>query len=773
MADPTDDTSSGPVTSPDATAPTPSTGTDLANILTGRTNDPSMFGGSARSDDTGQLLSPSGAAPQTGTDAAGNPLQSAAVKTSRSGLPGGAKRAGDLFSQADQQADADAAPYIAQTNKESSALVGDYASESDAVKRQGDQTRDFYAKQAELIHRQDDFYQTQAKLEQHASADADAQAKQHLALYQTQLAGVRQMMMTTGDPLGQLSFGQASGLGFAQFAQGFLAARGINIDVSGQVDRWVNRAIAEHQQQITNFRESANDTLHLYELARQTSADEYEARQRYRGFVVEGLKSSVEANAALFNSNIATTQAQAQSARLDIEQQKTQSDLYDRQRNEVFKLHQLRITEASDRGRLELEKEANSLKWAELAQKKATAKAQPLTPYFTDTSQTKIDPDTGKVISGGKVRAVVNDKAPGAAETMKSLGEAVAYKSAADNGVNMLQKLRTDKDFGSWINKTSSPQYRDFDAARTELGRLLQNMRDGKRINDKDYERSMAALQDDKAWQSGGNAGLMQNLKDIASVGYRAEYNRALSTGVLAEINPDQIDQRQGADKEGFMPYRPDVDPAGRADMTVHTDGQAPVATSIGGSVELAESKRGTGSVQPPTRLWQAVTGGQSKEVYDSRLSSVDWLAKMASDPAGYRRVHDEAAKNLNEDGKASATIPDDDKRLTKEAITGLKGIAESKDAPPTVSKYAKAVLHMYETDPDSLRDLAGVKMETETPDPYAGTARRKIVPAFADRVATPADIDESVSKVVNPEWDPNAGTSESPLERLERERKE
>src|SRR5690606_37884280 len=149
-----------------------------------------------------------------------------------------------------------------------------------------EKTREFQQREQELQQQVISFNQQAVELEQRMAAQAQAERAAYLAQYKEQLALVKQLALQSGNPMGQLSRAEAIGLAGAQFAQGFLAAQGVNIDVAGQVDRWVERSIAEHQMKIQNARTAAQETLHLYEIARQNSQDEWEARQRYRGFVI-------------------------------------------------------------------------------------------------------------------------------------------------------------------------------------------------------------------------------------------------------------------------------------------------------------------------------------------------------------------------------------------------------------------------------------------------------------------------------------------------------
>src|SRR5574338_251137 len=228
----------------------------------------------------------------------------------------GLRRAKGLYGEADQRAaarvDADTAYSQAQADKAREHLTA----VGDAYNNEIDRTAEFQRRNDELQRQVIDFNRGAAALEQQLAGEAHAERAGYIAAYKEQLAVVKQLAMQSGNPINQLSRGEAFGLAGAQFAQGFLAAQGINIDVAGQVDRWVDRSIQEHQMKIANARASADDQLHLYQIARQNSQDEWEARQRYRGFVIAGLQTAIQLNAQRFQSDVAMARAQEHIARL-------------------------------------------------------------------------------------------------------------------------------------------------------------------------------------------------------------------------------------------------------------------------------------------------------------------------------------------------------------------------------------------------------------------------------------------------------------------------
>lgn len=323
-----------------------------------------------------------GEAPAPSTPAPGSmPTTGVSGSSSFRGMTdAGIKRARGVYGEADVRADARlredqaiAAGQIARSREHYDAIGG-------AVGQEVDATRQFMHEEALLRQQEVDFNNGAAELEHRLAAEAQADRAAYIAQYKEQLAVVRQLSLQSGNPMGGLSQGQIAGLAGAQFAQGFLAAQGINIDVAGQVDRWVDRSIQEHQMKIQNARTAAEDQLHLYQLSRQNSEDEWEARQRYRGFVIAGLQASIGLNATRFQSDIAMARANQQIARLQVEADATErsiADNYLKNRNAIYESEYRR---AHDLGQLAIQQQAQSLalrrqKWEEEQAKKKKEEA--------------------------------------------------------------------------------------------------------------------------------------------------------------------------------------------------------------------------------------------------------------------------------------------------------------------------------------------------------------------------------------------------------------
>ncbi len=393
------------------------------------------------------------------------PTQRSVDVSSRGMTDAGLRRAGQLGSSADRKADASMKPFQAERDRLAGALDAGYDDVREATRRQAEATRAFHEEEV-AIHRQEmEFYQHSGAMEKQLAAEGEAEREKYLGSYREQLAGIKQLAMMSGNPMSQMSKGEEIGLVGAQFAQGFLAAQGINIDVAGQVDRWVERGIKEHQLRIANARDAAGDQLHLYEIARQSSQDEYEARQRYRGFVVESLKSSIMMGASKFNSDIALSRAKEQTARLDLEQTRTEQQIGD---SYFQKWHSVKVMEkdaaykqgmlANESRRIKLAEKAQA--WEQSAENPKNKSSDPYFHVFdTETKDVKVtDPISGKEIT---VKAPKNawliDKSNETA--LKGAVEARNQWGQYDADWNQTMRLRDEamKDLNSkgWLGSVS------------------------------------------------------------------------------------------------------------------------------------------------------------------------------------------------------------------------------------------------------------------------------------------------------------------------------
>lgn len=652
---------------------------------------------------------------------------SGGVGGSHSGMTAaGLKKSNDLFSGVDAETDAQMAGEKGDVQGDAARYGNAYGEKKHALDELSDAETAHYDNVSRLIDRQNDFQQTAIGLEKKAAAQSQIESQQYVSKITEQLAGVRQLIAQSGDPRSRLSGTQIFGLGLASAAQGFLAVRGIKIDVTGQIDHWVDQGIQEHQQMVENARGAAQDTFHLYEVARQTSADQYEARQRYRAMVIEGFKGQIQSEAARFGSQVATAHAAEATATLDMEQAQTIDGLQERFRKERFEMRKAVVDEVKAKGQLAIEKEANNIKWAEANIKKQalnakTPKEEKLPTYISDPTQTKLDPKTGKVISGGKVVAIANPDSAGGAKGAEELATAFKEKSTIDQGIARLKELKPDG--ATWMEFTrdkTSENYRRFKAAQSELLADLLQAKSGKVVTDSEYERYKGMIQEDKAWQAGDNEGLLDEMIKSGSSHLNAEFDAQKAAGNIRALAPgEKIDARYGADEEGYLPNTGTLDPKGAQLDHAQLHGEKPVPTAVseqeqgvaaaGNDRDAGKASKAYGSFASTTPESGASYKGTGRK---TELHQPDWAHRLDMIATGY--VRPDILRQFHESVGAvhggPSSVEQSDAEITEAARESLRGISHGEHGEPKyMQDYAK---HLRELVKDPKKALAELTAE-------------------------------------------------------------
>lgn len=243
----------------------------------------------------------------------------------------GAKQSDRFFGPAKQSANDINAKLGEQFQNDTATMAGIMDRRRQAFEEMGKLDQEHADELMGIRRAQMDFHLKEMQLEEMAYSKAMQGAQQYLASYQQEMAGVRQMTMQTGNPMQGFTAPEGFAAGAALFAQGFLGARyGINVNVSGQLDRWVDQEMRAHQQQIQNRTQVAESNLTMYNLARQGANDDVLARQRLRGFMVDALKSKIYMEAARYKSATAMADAHAKAAELDGIQLKNMMEMRDK-----------------------------------------------------------------------------------------------------------------------------------------------------------------------------------------------------------------------------------------------------------------------------------------------------------------------------------------------------------------------------------------------------------------------------------------------------------
>jgi hypothetical protein len=622
------------------------------------------------------------------------------VSGSHSGMTAaGMKRSKGLFADAEAKAKEDYAPIAEQTRQFGERYAQLARDQANTVNELAALHKEHGQRMGALLQREMDFNQHQSDLELKAAADSKVVREQYLGQYQQQLAAVRQLAAQNANPLGQLGPGQALGLAAAQFAQGFLsAAYKINVDVSGQVDKWIDRELQQHQLRIQNARQDAEGTFHLYEVARQSSQDDFEARQRYRGFVLEGLKTQISQEANTFQSSLADSQAKESLAKLDTELLKTQQGLADNAQNKWLQIQQMRIGEAASQGHLAIERDKAAAEAAHYKAMEKAAGAKNTRITFMDPRNVQKDAE-GNAITGGKVQWAIKEGLPKEVTDKiyeRVMGAQQGYDEVA-KGLDRLRMLRSKfpTTYGpEWYKKRSSPGYAVYDQQRNLVVAEIQKAMTGLAATDKEREMYLSLLQSDKWLEAGSREGArIDNMQEWA----RGKYDAALSDPNIEQLSDENqyyaskrnVDpSQQAADKARWQGHNVQVTPINEALQDLVARGSKEVVVNDPSKAKPGE-RHDSGGFSPSFWEFAKTTGAQidTTNTYDrtpgqSRaIDAVDKLATLFARPPG------------------------DSDSTRKEALHSLRLIANGEpvlghEQEPTTIAYAKWVLDKISGDP-------------------------------------------------------------------------
>jgi hypothetical protein len=617
-----------------------------------------------------------------------------------------------VFSKTQQKTDAFMAPERAQTEAVAQGYRDSTDQQRTAYDEQAATNREYHRRDQELYERQADFDSLYATMQRRNHDMAKAEREQYLTGYREQLAGVKELIKSTGNPLGNLTGSESVGLGFAYFAQGFLGAQGVRIDVAGMVDNWVSRDIQSHQQKIANARESANDQLTLYNIARQSSEDEAEAYDRYRGFVIEGLKMSIQANASRFNSEIALSKAKEQSAVLDMHLTESMERLgnnffakrqqtYNMFSDEAYKQGQLGMLRAN----LNFEKQKH-----EDAKKAAAAKAAATNNNLVyDPATVTVGPDGKK--SGGRVIGKVKDNDL----AYKVTSEAMASRDRVSRGVENLKQLRSEVESEggpeAYKIRFGGEAWNRWNNARNMLVNDIVKAMSGLTVNEKEREAYAGLLRDDAWLQTGGTGFQIDDLN---------EWSRAnFESTITPHLDPSSVGQF-GGDNQVYMPGL-STDQGGQAQRTMRHSGERPEqapSDTQGSQAMDANANESTGTAPSKAYAEYRASTGQEARYTDTRgAEAIDNLVRLAVDgdkkqlrklPKEILGAIDSAAATAGQSGDDEA----DRTRHQQEAYDVLRQLAN--DNKGGWSEYAGYMLHKLQEDPASALDLVSNDVERE-----------------------------------------------------------
>jgi hypothetical protein len=670
---------------------------------------------------------------------------SASQSRSHSGFPGGPMAVDAQFAGAHEQADQVFANELnPQFVAEGQLADQHYGDLNRAMAEQALVTEDFHKRQYEMFDRQQDIVETHAELTKQIYAESVLQREQFLGDYKEKLVAVRQLAAMSGNPLGGLSSGEALGLAGAAFAQGMLAVQGVKIDPIGQTSQWVDRSIQEHQMKVGNARDVANDSMHLYDIAKQSAKDDFEARQLYHGMVLEGLKVGVQMNAERFNSDIARARGAEKIAMYQLEQDKLFADIGKRRQDAYFGIHKQMADEAKDAGTLKLQRDAQSLGWynaqtgrmeANARKKAAEAKTEKPDLRIADAGATVRDPKTNKIIGYTETHRVK----PGLSDGIASK----AYEKAANltegyttalSALADLSKLRAPV-FDSGISallpgvREMDPEYREYKRAKVLYTERLIKALTGAAAPTDQMNRISSLLADDSLFQKGGNQSALVQLE------------RDLRGSMKGRLDSDPALEPIPAGEQSVRPVHDtpnDTDAAYRAEVEAKGAVQGPVGTAAAGAVKAGRNEVKLGGGYSPSffefmsktgdRRGSGKTGNrEASPGQRQEIDAVDQLAALWARP--------DTAPTDTVGGKSQA-----DPDLRAKAYAALAGIAGGTAgaggrAPDEETQaYAQSVLKTIDdgwsaASPEALYDQFARRMHLDADDPALPQERKPVSP--------------------------------------------
>lgn len=641
----------------------------------------------------------------------------------------GKRYSAGLFGQADRRADEYARSDEEKAKLENAQLQRDYQGVGRGMQSEIDVTKDFQGREQSIMSQIAAFQETQAKLEQQAAGEAKAERESYLASYKEQLAGVRALAAQSGNPLPKLSTAQKMGLAGAEFAQGFLAARGIHIDVAGQVDRWVDRSMQEHQEAIKNARGAAEDQLHLYEVARQNSQDDWEARQRYRGFVIQGLQTQVQMNASRFQSDVAMARSQQSIAKLQVEADTTANALADRHQGRVLQNKQLEITRAADEAKAAIESQHLQLERDKLNAKGAAGNYNISDPEYLKGKDGAdfVDQNGNRVlvnrwrVNPTLPKEIQNEVAKKAGDAQESYAKYLDATNRMSDSYVAAKKLYDDapsvvKDLGgdrAWevlarMDKTGTVAQFLQDRNQWVMQKVYNDS--GKQINENEFQRHEALAYLDKALARNGDKGekLNANLREYG----RQQFERHMQAPGMTTIDPKDPEyysrtttaspQTAATDTAIMKGEKPQVGFAGQAEgEAVAKDSDNVTTKSISGTWADFQRQQLSEGGNEGAKIRLGQTGA---------AVAVDHLAFAVVRPGAF------SSHTGKEAGKQES--PTDVRKTSFDALENLaNGVApDGKQVPEETQQYAHYVLTQMEADQDLMSKISSDADVDETP---------------------------------------------------------
>jgi hypothetical protein len=625
----------------------------------------------------------------------------------------GRKAAGGYFDRARADAAAESDGYANDINAAQEKFQSGWDKRHAAIDEVERVTREHHTELSQIAQDRLTYLTKQQDMEERAALVSQAQANKYMQGYEQDMLAVRQLNMQSGNPLGGLGGFQKLSLGAAAFAQGFLGARyGINVNVTGQVDNWVKQEMDHHQRVIANAKDIAQSNLTLYGLARQNAKDDWEARERLRGLVIDGLKTKVVMEANRFHSDLAKSDAMEKVAQLEMLAAQTKIGLRDKIMKETHDTLKMHLDAANQEFGRTIESRQQSAtasyqnRMAKVAEREQTMKENKenkveemtWTP-ISDPSTPEVD-ETGIETNSGLNRWMPDENADKENRTF-AVKKAAEYRQAYKEGreaMDELIRLRkgAEKVMGlPAIYRERDENYMLYKANKDRLIGTVQKAMTGLSFTEGETKKWEGQVPDEKIF--GDDMGkMMYNFSNSALRQYNSQMSSMEGAG-LRKIRHDELQ------KYGKYTRYENLDESTKARNKVNLTDDPATATSAGKEVaSVREKQEEPASIRKvvdealnedvpehPTYLpkaskpWKSFMG-DSPQPFEAE--AIDRLARGVLDPEGFHKAHPEDKDMVSDRGM-----------LRKQLLESLGTIATGERVKPEIQRYA-ATLHGYLT---------------------------------------------------------------------------
>lgn len=427
------------------------------------------------------------------------------------GKKGIARDMGHAYNKATAQANELYSPFEAAAQEEANATAAIGKLQADKATAEAQFTGQLAQHQADM-----------ATFAQNEYAKAQAKTQEYMSQYEVQLKELSAMSVNPGRLYSSMSKGTKAGTLVTAFVQDFLGSRGVKTSGMDYINQAIDRDIDAQVQNIANKRAVVGEFGRLYEMQRQQSQSDYEAKLRMKGMMLEAFKTEVAGKLGQYDSDIARAQIPLALAKIDQELASTKmgiakfrNDVYNEEANRMVSIrgqnmsasiaregHAVaKLNAQNDAKRLELQAAENARKAAAEERKDKQERVIRVPETRTVTDFKAVSPLPGVVLPAPTgQRQEKYGRVLGMADTKESAAELRPVVEASTKALTNLEKLRTmtKAQGGNW---NIAGKIFTEDEAKAELNSIYEDMisdialaKTGKAGNEQEYARLRAII---------------------------------------------------------------------------------------------------------------------------------------------------------------------------------------------------------------------------------------------------------------------------------------